>query len=87
MHGAQSQHGVSQNRPFAQSPTGALINLKVGCPVWLYVHRVIRPRVKVTLAGIVRNTCRTPGCGADAPNFEITTTSTPNQKRALELIS
>jgi len=39
-----------------------------------------------TLAGIVRNTCRTPGGGADAPTFEITTTPNPTQKRALELI-
>jgi transposase len=39
-----------------------------------------------TLAGIVRNTCRTPGGSADAPTFEITTTPNPNQKRALELI-
>ena len=39
-----------------------------------------------TLAGIVRNTCRTPGGRADAPTFEITTTHNPQQKRALELI-
>ena len=39
-----------------------------------------------TLAGIVRNTCRTPGGRADAPTFEITTTPNPQQKRALELI-
>ncbi len=39
-----------------------------------------------TLGGIVRNTCRTPSGGADAPTFEITTTPSPQQKRALELI-
>lgn len=39
-----------------------------------------------TLAGIVRNTCRTPSGRADAPTFEITTTPNPQQKRALELI-
>ena len=39
-----------------------------------------------TLAGIVRNSCRTPGGGADAPTFEITTTPNPQQKRAFELI-
>ena len=39
-----------------------------------------------TLAGIVRNTCRTPSGRADAPTFEITTTHNPQQKRALELI-
>ena len=39
-----------------------------------------------TLAGIVRNTCRTPSGRADAPTFEITTTPNPQQKRAMELI-
>jgi transposase len=39
-----------------------------------------------TLAGIVRNTCRTPGGSADASTFEIITTPNPTQKRALELI-
>jgi transposase len=39
-----------------------------------------------TLAGIVRNTCRTLGGGSDAPTFEIITTPNPQQKRALELI-
>ena len=38
------------------------------------------------LQGIVRNTCRTPGKGADSPAFEITTTADPTQKKALELI-
>jgi hypothetical protein len=32
-----------------------------------------------TLASIVRNTCRTPCGGADAPTFEITTTSNPQK--------
>jgi len=39
-----------------------------------------------TLSGIVRNTCRTPGGGPDAPTFEITTTPNQKQRRALELI-
>jgi hypothetical protein len=38
------------------------------------------------LATIVRNTCRTPRAGPDAPSFEILTTPNPKQKRALELI-
>lgn len=38
------------------------------------------------LATIVRNTCRTPSAGADAPTFEITTTANPKQLRALALI-
>jgi len=40
------------------------------------------------LGTIVRNTCRTPSAGPDAPTFEVTTTTTPNpkQKRALELL-
>ena len=38
------------------------------------------------LETMVRNTCRTPNSGADAPSFEITTMPSDKQKRALELI-
>jgi len=38
------------------------------------------------LATIVRNTCRAPHAGIDAPTFAIVTTPNPKQKRALELI-
>ena len=38
------------------------------------------------LATIVRNTCRTPRAGADAATFDVVTTPSPKQKRALELI-
>ena len=38
------------------------------------------------LATIVRNTCRTPNAGPDAPTFEILTTPNHKQQRALELI-
>ena len=38
------------------------------------------------LATIVRNTCRTPQAGPDAPTFEVLTTPNPKQQRALELI-
>ena len=38
------------------------------------------------LATIVRNTCRTPSAGPDAPTFEVLTTPNPKQQRALELI-
>ena len=38
------------------------------------------------LATIVRNTCRTPNAGADAPTFDLLTTPNPKQQRALELI-
>ncbi len=38
------------------------------------------------LATIVRNTCRTPQAGPDAPTFDLTTTSEPQQQRALDLI-
>jgi hypothetical protein len=38
------------------------------------------------LATLVRNTCRTPRAGPDAPTFELLTTPTPKQQRALELI-
>ena len=39
-----------------------------------------------TLQTIVRNTCRTPIAGNDAPTFEITTTANPKQQHALALI-
>ena len=38
------------------------------------------------LATIVRNTCRTPKAGPDAPTFEVLTTPNAKQQRALELI-
>jgi hypothetical protein len=38
------------------------------------------------LAGIVRNTCRTPQAGPDAPTFQVVTTPTAKQQRALELL-
>lgn len=38
------------------------------------------------MATILRNTCRTPGAGAQAPTFDIVTTANDKQKRALELI-
>ncbi len=39
------------------------------------------------LASIVRNTCRTPMAGDNAPTFRITTTASPYQQRALQLIN
>jgi transposase len=38
------------------------------------------------LATIVRNTCRTPQAGPDAPTFEVLTTPNSKQRRALDLI-
>jgi hypothetical protein len=38
------------------------------------------------LGTIVRNTCRTPHAGPDAPTLDIVTTPNPKQKRALELL-
>jgi hypothetical protein len=38
------------------------------------------------LSTLVRNTCRTPHAGDDAPTFELLTTPTPKQQRALDLI-
>jgi hypothetical protein len=37
------------------------------------------------LSTLVRNTCRVPG-KTDAPDFELHTTPTPAQRRALDLI-
>jgi transposase len=38
------------------------------------------------LGAIVRNTCRTPSAGPEAPTFDVLTTPNPKQRRALELI-
>jgi hypothetical protein len=38
------------------------------------------------MATIVRNTCRTPAVGTEAPTFEVATTPNPKQRQALELI-
>ncbi len=38
------------------------------------------------LGSIVRNTCRTPAAGPDAPTFDIVTTPNPTQRHALDLI-
>ena len=38
------------------------------------------------LGTIVRNTCRTPNAGPDAPTFEVLTTPNAKQQRALELL-
>lgn len=38
------------------------------------------------LATIVRNTCRTPSAGNDAPTFDVTTTPNPKQQRTLALL-
>jgi hypothetical protein len=37
------------------------------------------------MATLVRNTCRTPSAAADAPTFEVLTTATAHQQRALAL--
>lgn len=39
------------------------------------------------LATIVRNNCRAPNAAHDAPTFPITTTASPHQQRALDLIN
>ena len=38
------------------------------------------------MATLVRNTCRTPSAGADAPTFEVLTTPTAHQQRAMALL-
>ena len=38
------------------------------------------------LATLVRNTCRTPSAGSQAPTFDVLTTPSARQRRALELI-
>ena len=63
-------------------------------------HRIRRPHRPVesvpvhsfctlfdALSGIVRNTCRAPGAAAAEPTFEVVTTATAQQRRALDLIA
>ena len=38
------------------------------------------------LATLVRNTCRAPNAGSDAPTFEVITTAEPKHQRAFELV-
>jgi hypothetical protein len=38
------------------------------------------------LATLVRNTCRTPGAGPNAPTFALVTTPSPAQQRAFDLL-
>ena len=38
------------------------------------------------LATLVRNTCRAPNAGPDAPTFEVVTTVEPGHQRAFELV-
>jgi transposase len=38
------------------------------------------------LASLVRNTCRTPSAGPDAPTFEVITIAQPKHQRAFELV-
>jgi hypothetical protein len=38
------------------------------------------------LATVVRNTCRTPAAGPDAPTFTLVTTPSPAQQRAFDLL-
>ena len=38
------------------------------------------------MSTLVRNTCRAPSAGADAPTFEVLTTATAHQQRAMALI-
>jgi hypothetical protein len=44
------------------------------------------PTLLEHLATIVRNTCRTPGAKATTSTFQVVTTPSPSQRRALELI-
>jgi hypothetical protein len=51
-------------------------------------HRLadrVRAHILLCMLG-VRNTCRTPSADADAPTFELLTTASPHQQRALALI-
>ena len=54
--------------------------------VCLESHFARQSRVMQELASIVRNTCRTPAAGPEAPTFDIVTTLNATQRHALDLI-
>jgi len=58
----------------------ALRTLEDGTPVHSF------STLMKALGTIVRNTCRAPGAGPEAPSFEVLTTADGKQRRALELI-
>jgi len=69
----------------AKRSTGALIKverhrLEDGTPAHSF------STLLAELATIVRNACRTPAAGAEAPTFDVLTTASPKQQRALDLL-
>ena len=72
--------GVTVNRNSAALAKAARHTLEDGTPVHSF------STLMAELATIVRNTCRTPQAGPDAPTFEVLTTPNPKQQRAIELL-
>jgi len=69
----------------AKRSTGALVKverhrLEDGTPAHSF------STLLAELATIVRNACRTPAAGAEAPTFDVLTTASPKQQRALDLL-
>ena len=69
----------------AKRSTGALVKverhrLEDGTPAHSFCTLLAE------LATIVRNACRTPAAGAEAPTFDVLTTASPKQQRALDLL-
>ena len=56
------------------------------CELLAQAMRVSRAQSRSTIATLERNTCRTPSNGPDAPTFEVLTTVSTHQQRALALI-
>lgn len=85
---ADNEQELKQTRdPVAPAQRSASANAKVasreledGTPVHSF------GTLMADLCTIVRNTCRSPLAGAEAPSFEVMTTPTAAQRRAFELI-
>jgi hypothetical protein len=78
LHSAASLKFTSQENPSLPARASTLTKL---------THPLARANILCARKrAVIRNTCRTPKSAIDAPTFQITTTQTDKQKRALELI-
>ncbi len=66
--------------PRSLTPTQSRHRLEDGTPAHSF------STLMAELGSIVRNTCRTPRAGPEAPTFDLPTIPNPKQRRALELV-
>ena len=82
------QQAKATRDPVAPAKRSAAAQAKAAAPHARRRHAgpQLRHPARAELATIVRNTCRTPNAGPDAPTFEILTTPNAKQQRALDLL-